>query len=159
MVETVDHLHLVDVAILNALQEDGRMVYADLARHAGMSDSACLRRVKQLEAKGIIERYGAFVDQKAVGLPLNVFLTVTLTSQAEHALREFEADIASVAEVMECFLMTGTADYLIRLVARDVDDLESLHARKLTRLKHVARVTSSIAMRQVVKRSRLPLRP
>ena len=147
-----------DLQLLKALQRHGRATSAELSRAANLSESSCLRRVRQLEADGIIQRYAAIVAQERVGLGLNIFVTITLTSQSETALRHFEAEVARIDEVMECFLMTGTADYLIRLVACDVDDLEHLHATRLTRLPHVARVTSSIAMRQVVRRTDLPVR-
>jgi len=142
---------------LRILQRDGRMTNADLSREASLSESACLRRVKALEQSGVIERYAAVVNQRLVGLPLNVFVTITLTSQAEAVLKSFEAEIAAVPEVMECYLMTGGSDYLLRVAARDVDDLERIHSTRLTRLSGVARVTSSITLRQVVRRAELPI--
>jgi Lrp/AsnC family leucine-responsive transcriptional regulator len=143
--------------LLRFLQRDGRMSNADLSREASLSESACLRRVKALEQSGVIERYAAVVNQRLVGLPLNVFVTITLTSQAEAVLKSFEAEIAAVPEVMECYLMTGGSDYLLRVAARDVDDLERIHSTRLTRLSGVARVTSSITLRQVVRRAELPI--
>jgi Lrp/AsnC family leucine-responsive transcriptional regulator len=97
------------------------------------------------------------IAERAVGLPISVFVTVTLASQAEAALTAFEQAVAAVPEVMECYLMTGGSDYLLRLVVRDVDDLERLHAKALTRLPGVNRVSSSVAMRAVVKRAALPV--
>jgi Lrp/AsnC family transcriptional regulator, leucine-responsive regulatory protein len=149
----------VDLILLRALQRDGRATHVELAALAGLSESSCLRRVRQLETSGAIERYAAVVSQQAVGLPLNIFVTITLDSQSEAALRAFEREIASTPEVMECYLMTGAADYLVRIVARDVDDLERIHATRLTRLAGVARVSSSIAMRQIVRRAELPIGP
>ena len=150
-------LDRTDLTLLRALQRDGRATNVELAAEANLSESSCLRRVRQLEASGAIERYAAVVSQQAVGLPLNIFITITLESQSETALRSFEREIASVPDVMECYLMTGSADYLVRIVARDVDDLERIHSTRLTRLAGVARVTSSIAMRQVVRRAELPI--
>ncbi|HRO33713.1 MAG TPA: Lrp/AsnC family transcriptional regulator [Brevundimonas sp.] len=147
----------IDRRMLRALQNDGRMTNADLARMVNLSESACLRRLRALEAEGVISRYAAVVNERAVGLPISVFVTVTLSSQAESALTAFEAAVAGVPEVVECYLMTGASDYLLRLVVRDVDDLERIHARELTRLPGVTRVSSSVAMRTVVKRSALPL--
>jgi Lrp/AsnC family leucine-responsive transcriptional regulator len=146
-----------DLILLRALQRDGRATNVELAELAGLSESSCLRRVRQLEACGAIERYAAIVNQQAVGLPLNIFVTITLESQSEAALKAFEREIAATPEVMECYLMTGSADYLVRIVAKDVDDLERIHSTHLTRLAGVARVTSSIAMRQVVRRAELPI--
>jgi Lrp/AsnC family leucine-responsive transcriptional regulator len=148
-----------DLILLRALQRNGRATNVELAQEANLSESSCLRRVRQLEADGVIERYAAIVSQQAIGLPLNIFVTITLESQSEAMLRVFERDIASTPEVMECYLMTGSADYLVRIVARDVDDLERIHSTRLTRLAGVARVTSSIAMRQVVRRAELPHGP
>lgn len=147
----------IDRRMLRALQNDGRMTNADLARMVNLSESACLRRLRALEAEGVISRYAAVVNERAVGLPISVFVTVTLASQAEGVLTAFEAAVAGVPEVVECYLMTGASDYLLRLVVRDVDDLERIHARELTRLPGVTRVSSSVAMRTVVKRSALPL--
>ena len=97
------------------------------------------------------------IIERAVGLPISVFVTVTLSSQAEASLTAFETAIATVPEVVECYLMTGGSDYLLRLVVRDVDDLERVHSHELTRIPGVTRVSSSVAMRTVVKRGALPV--
>ncbi|WP_174241441.1 Lrp/AsnC family transcriptional regulator [Caulobacter sp. S45] len=150
-------LDVRDRQLLRLLQQDGRTTNAELAQAVGMSDSACLRRVKLLESRGLIERFAAVIDQRAAGFPLSVFVTVTLAAQSGDSLQAFERAIADIPEVMECYLMTGSADYLLRLVARDIDDLERIHATRLTRLAGVVRVNSSIALRAVVKRGVLPL--
>lgn len=147
----------IDRKMLRALQTDGRMTNADLARTVNLSESACLRRLRALETEHVISRYAAVVNERAVGLPISVFVTVTLSSQAESVLTAFETAVATAPEVVECYLMTGSSDYLLRLVVRDVDDLERIHARELTRLPGVTRVSSSIAMRTVVKRVALPV--
>lgn len=150
-------LDAVDRKMLRILQADGRMTNAELARHVNLSESACLRRLRALEEAKVIRRYAAVINERAVGLPISVFVTVTLDSQSEGALTAFEAAVAAVPEVMECYLMTGGSDYLLRLVVRDVDDLERIHSRELTRLPGVNRVSSSVAMRAVVKRAALPV--
>ncbi len=150
-------LDAVDRKMLRILQADGRMTNAELARHVNLSESACLRRLRALEEAKVIGRYAAVINERAVGLPISVFVTVTLDSQSEGALTAFEAAVAAVPEVMECYLMTGGSDYLLRLVVRDVDDLERIHSRELTRLPGVNRVSSSVAMRAVVKRAALPV--
>ena len=150
-------LDAIDRRMLRLLQQDGRITNADLARQVALSESACLRRLRALENAGVIGRYAAMINERAVGLPISVFVTVTLASQSEAALTAFEAAVAAVPEVMECYLMTGGSDYLLRLVVRDVDDLERLHAKALTRLPGVNRVSSSVAMRAVVKRGALPV--
>jgi DNA-binding Lrp family transcriptional regulator len=157
MAEAATHLDNIDRKLLTRLQRDGRATNVELAGFANLSESACLRRIRSLEQRGIISRYAAVVDQRAVGLPLSVFVTVTLDSQAEPALTAFETAISGVREVVECYLMTGGSDYLLRLVVRDVDDLERVHSHELSRIAGVARISSSIAMRTVVKRAELPL--
>jgi len=150
-------LDAIDRKMLRALQENGRISNADLARTVNLSESACLRRLRALETEGVISRYAAIINERAVGLPISVFVTVTLSSQAESALTAFETAVATVPEVVECYLMTGVSDYLLRLVVRDVDDLERIHSHELTRIPGVTRVSSSVAMRTVVKRGALPV--
>jgi Lrp/AsnC family leucine-responsive transcriptional regulator len=157
MADSAVLLDPVDRKLLTRLQRDGRASNVELAAFANLSESACLRRVRSLEQRGVISRYAAVVDERAVGLPLSVFVTVTLESQSEQALTAFETAIAGVREVAECYLMTGGSDYLLRLVVHDVDDLERVHSRELTRIAGVSRISSSIAMRTVVKRAELPL--
>jgi DNA-binding Lrp family transcriptional regulator len=157
MADSANFLDQVDRKLLRLLQRDGRITNVELAKAANLSESACLRRVRALEERGIVSRYAAVIDQRAVGLPLSVFVTVTLSSQAEAALTAFEKAISNVREVAECYLMTGGSDYLLRLVVKDVDDLERVHSQELTRIAGVTRVSSSIAMRTVVKREELPL--
>ncbi|WP_339932945.1 Lrp/AsnC family transcriptional regulator [uncultured Brevundimonas sp.] len=145
-----------DRRMIRALQEDGRITNTDLARIVNLSESACLRRLRALESAGVISRYAAIINERAVGLPISVFVTVTLSSQSEAMLTAFETAVATVPAVVECYLMTGGSDYLLRLVVRDVDDLERVHSRELTRIPGVTRVSSSVAMRTVVKRGAVP---
>jgi Lrp/AsnC family leucine-responsive transcriptional regulator len=146
-----------DKTLLRALQRDGRATNAELSAIAHMSESACLRRVKALEQAGVIERYAAIVNPAAVGRPLSVFVTLSLVSQAQEALADFERAVLMVPDVQECHLMAGTSDYILRVAVSDVDGLERLHSQVLTRLPGVARVVSSLVLRSVVRRSSLPL--
>jgi Lrp/AsnC family leucine-responsive transcriptional regulator len=146
-----------DKTLLRALQRDGRSTNAELSAIAHMSESACLRRVKALEQAGVIERYAAIVNPAAVGRPLTVFVTLSLVSQAQEALADFERAVATVPDVQECHLMAGTSDYILRVAVSDVDGLERLHSQVLTRLPGVARVVSSLVLRSVVRRASLPL--
>jgi len=150
-IDTIDH------AILGALQKKGRISNADLAHQVGLSQSACLRRVRTLEQAGIIEGYTALLNQKVSGRPQSVFVQITLVSQESHDLEEFEAHVIKRPEVMECYLMTGDADYLLRVIVKDAADYERLHREFLTRLPGVDRVKSSFALRVVRKRSTMPL--
>jgi DNA-binding Lrp family transcriptional regulator len=152
-------LDRIDALILAALQRDGRLTNRELAEHAHLSESACLRRVRALEQAGVIDRYTALVNPARVGLPGSVFVSITLSRQEQADLAAFEEAVKQVPEVMECYLMTGQQDYLLRVVVSDASDFERLHSQHLTRLPGVARVQSSFALRAVRKGTELPLRP
>lgn len=147
----------IDLRILRRLQTDTRVSNVDLAAAVGLSQSPCLRRVRQLEAGGVIARQVALVDQNAVGLPVSVFLQVSLERQVEDALRVFEAAVAAWPEVMECYLMTGNADYMLRVVAADLGAYERFLMDHLTRVPGVASIRSSFALKQVVYKTALPI--
>ena len=144
-----------DRAILRLLQQDARITNTLLASKVSLSESACLRRVRALEERGIIEGYTALIDQHKAGFPVNVFVSITLDRQSQPGLEAFEDAVRRVPEVMECYLMTGEHDYLLRLVVADMADFERLH-QHLTRLPSVARVHSSFAMRIVTRSRSLP---
>lgn len=146
----------IDTAILDALQADGRLSNVELADTVGLSESACLRRVKALEAAHVITHYAAHLDETAVGLPGTVFVRVSLASQREQELLTFEEAVRHVPEVMDCYLMSGDVDYMIRVVVRDAPDYERIH-HTLTSLPGVDRVHSSFALRTILRRSRLPI--
>ncbi len=147
-----------DRAILQALQHDGRIANSALAALVNMSESATLRRMRRLEESGLIEGYTARLNQHKAGCPVNVFVNITLDRQDEIDLRKFEEAIRKIPEVMECYLMTGDYDYLVRAVVADTVDFERLHSKHLTRLPGVARVHSSFALRTVQKSMELPIR-
>ena len=146
----------IDRSILRKLQENGRMSNVQLAIEVGLSESACLRRVKLLEESGIIDRYVMLINQSAIGKPDNVFVRVTLDGQQREKLLAFEAEISKVAEVMECYLMAGDFDYLLRVITRDNADYVRVH-NKLTSLPGVMRVQSSFALKTVMERTEVPL--
>ena len=148
----------IDRRILAALQRDGRMSMADLAAEVGLSPSPCARRVGLMEEAGVIARYVAVVDQKAVGLPVSVFVSIKLSSQREEALTAFGRAIAAWPEVLECYLMTGPRDYLLRVVAEDLGAYERFLKQKLTRLDGIASIESSFALEQVKYTNVLPVR-
>ena len=151
-------LDRTDRGLLAELQRDGRLTNRELAERVHLSESACLRRVRALEQAGVIDRYAAVVSQHKVGLPGNVFVSITLNRQEQADLAAFEEAVKRVPEVMECYLMTGQQDYLLRVVVSDPADFERLHSQHLTRLPGVARVQSSFALRTVRKGNELPLR-
>lgn len=147
----------VDRRILHHLQGDGRLTNAELAERVALSPSPCWRRVQRLEAQGVIARTVALVDPHAVGLDVSVFVSVTLERQAETALHDFEAAMQARPEVMECYLMTGDADYLLRVLVPDLASYERFLMDHLTRIPGVASIKSSFALRPVVDRTALPL--
>lgn len=147
-----------DRAILQTLQLDGRIANSSLAERVHLSESACLRRVRALEQAGLIEGYTAILNQQKAGCPVNVFVSITLDRQDEPDLRKFEDAVRRIPEVMECYLMTGDYDYVIRVVVADTADFERVHSKHLTRLPGVARVHSSFALRTVQKARELPIR-
>jgi Lrp/AsnC family leucine-responsive transcriptional regulator len=147
----------IDRRILEQLQADGRITNAALAERVHLSASACLRRVRRLEDEGVIEGYATLVDQVAIGRPTNVFVEITLHSQSEEALDGFERAVADCPDVMECYLMSGDADYLLRVAAADTADYERIHRTRLARLPGVARIRTSFALRTVCKKTALPI--
>jgi Lrp/AsnC family leucine-responsive transcriptional regulator len=151
-------LDRTDRAILHELQLDGRLSNVELATRINLSESACLRRVRNLEELGVISGYAMLVDQRQVGYPSTVFVQISLDRQQREDLENFERAVSRVPEVMECYLMTGEADFLLRVVASDAADFEQLHSNYLTRLPGVTRVHSSFSLRTVVKKTELPIR-
>ena len=146
----------IDKCILSELQKDGRLSNVLLAERVGLSESACLRRVRQLEQNGTIERYAMLIDQTAIGKPGTVFVRVSLEGQQQEKLQRFEAEIGLVKDVMECYLMSGDTDYLLRIIVRDNEDYMRIHNR-LTSLPGVLRIQSSFALKTVLKKTELPL--
>jgi Lrp/AsnC family transcriptional regulator, leucine-responsive regulatory protein len=150
-------LDAIDRKILALLQLDGRMSIADLAGKVGLSPSPCLRRVRLLEEAGIIARYVAVLDQQRAGLPVSVFVSVKLESQKVDALDRFAKAIARWPEVLECYLMTGPRDYLLRVVVADLAAYERFLKQRLTRLAGIASIESSFALEQVKYTNVLPV--
>lgn len=153
----MSNLDAIDRKILAALQADGRITMQQLADQVGLSVSPCHRRVKLLEKSGVISRYTAQVDQKAIGLHVSVFISIKLTRQKEEDLARFAKAISKWDEVLECYLMTGNRDYLLRVVAADLAAYETFLKTKLTRLDGIASIESSFALSQVKYSIALPV--
>jgi DNA-binding Lrp family transcriptional regulator len=151
------HLDAVDLRILRELQQDGSLTNVELARRVHLSPSPCLARVKALEANGVIRQYVALADPKAVGLGLSVFINISLKEQSRESLAEFERRIAEHDEVMECYLMTGDSDYLIRVAVADIAALERFILEQLTPIPGIEKIRSSFALKQVRYKTALPL--
>ena len=150
-------LDALDRKILDALQRKGRMSNADIAEKVNLSPSACHRRIQRLERENIISDYVALLDNRAVGKPSTVFVEISLSGQADEVLDAFERGVARIPAVLECHLMAGAADYLLKVVAADTDDFARIHRQHLASLPGVAQMHSSFSLRTVVKTTALPL--
>ena len=150
-------LDTVDLRILHELQADGSLSNVALARRVHLSPSPCLARVKALEASGVISRYVALANAAALGLGLNVFISISLKAQNKEALADFERRIAEQDEVMECYLMTGDSDYLIRVAVADMAALERFILEQLSPIPGIEKIRSSFALKQVRYKTALPL--
>ena len=150
-------LDSIDLKILAELQADGALSNIELARRIHLSPSPCLTRVRALEAAGVIDRYVAIANASALGLGLNVFISISLKSQGKQALAHFEQCISEHDEVMECYLMTGDSDYLIRVAVADIAALEKFILEQLTPIAGIEKIRSSFALKQVRYKTALPV--
>lgn len=146
-----------DQRILRVIQRKGRISNADLSDEVNLSASACHRRVQRLETDGYVRDYVALLDARKMGLPTTVFVEIKLSAQADEVLEAFEKAVARVPDVLECHLMAGTADYILKIVAEDTEDFARIHRQYLTRLPGVAQMQSSFALRTVFKTTALPV--
>lgn len=146
-----------DRRILSVLQKQGRISNADLSERVNLSASACHRRVQRLEAEGYIRDYVAMLDARKMNVPTTVFVEITLSGQADELLDAFEKAVARIPDVLECHLMAGTADYILKVVAENTEDFARIHRQHLARLPGVAQMQSSFALRTVFKTTALPV--
>jgi len=146
-------LDTTDRVILNEMQADGRITNAALAEKIHLSPSACLRRVRRLEEAGVIRGYTTLLNRATIGRSTTVFVEVSLTGQQEELLAEFEAEVGNCPEVMSCHLMAGIADYVLYVVADDVEDYERIHRTHLSRLPGVAQIRSSFSLRAICEKT------
>jgi Lrp/AsnC family leucine-responsive transcriptional regulator len=150
-------LDATDLKILQELQLDGALSNIELAKRVHLSPSPCLARVRALENAGVIDRYVALASAAALGLGLNVFINISLTRQNKESLANFEQRISEHDEVMECYLMTGDSDYLIRVAVADIGALEKFILEQLTPIPGIEKIRSSFALKQVRYKTALPL--
>ena len=153
----MNDLDTTDLRILKELQQDGALSNVELARRVFLSPSPCLARVKALEKAGVIDRYVAIANPAKLGLGLNVFISISLKSQSKEALARFEKRVAEHDEVMECYLMTGDSDYLIRVAVADIGALEKFILEQLSPIPGIEKIRSSFALKQVRYKTALPL--
>ena len=152
-------LDRTDIGILSQLQQYARITNADLARSVNLSSTPCFNRVRALEQLGLFKRQVTLLSPERLGLCINVFIRVSLEKQVEDALLRFEQAISEHPEVMECYLMTGDADYLLRVVMPDMQSLERFIVDHLTKVPGISNIRSSIALKQVCYKTALPLPP
>lgn len=146
-----------DKRILKSLQRRGRLSNSDLSEEVNLSASACHRRVQRLEKEGYIKDYVALLDARKMGVPTTVFVEITLQGQADEVLDAFEKAVSRIPDVLECHLMAGSADYLLKVVAENTEDFARIHRQYLARLPGVAQMQSSFALRTVFKTTALPV--
>lgn len=151
------HLDAIDRRILALLQKDGRISNADLAVAVHLSPSACHRRVQRLEEAGVITGYAALLDARKLQRQTTVFVEISLSGQADDTLDAFERAVRAIPDVLECHLMAGTADYLLKVVVQDTDDFARIHRQHLARLPGVAQMHSSFALRTVFRTTAIPV--
>lgn len=144
-------LDATDRRILNVLQKEGRITNADLSERVNLSPSACHRRTQRLEEEGYIDAFVALIDPRKLGRTTTVFVEITLEGQAEELLDSFEREVARIPDILECHLMAGSADYLLKMMVEDTEDFARIHRQFLSRLPGVRQMQSSFALRTVVK--------
>ncbi len=147
----------IDAKIIRALQSDGRMTIIDLAEHIGLSPTPCARRLDRLQRDGIITGYSAQVDPEQMGFGVTIFVSVELEKQDRNAIDAFEKAIRRCDEVMECYLMTGSRDILLRVVAKDLNAFDAFLENRLMQIPGIRNLRSNFALRTMVKRGALPL--
>ena len=146
----------IDRRIVRALQLDGRMKIGELAEQVGLSATPCARRLDRLQADGVITGYGARVDPRIIGLPVTIFVSVELEAQGADVIKNFERAVSAFEEVMECYLMTGSRDFLLRVVAADLDAFDAFLEHRLMKVKGVRNMRRNLALRALVRRDVLP---
>lgn len=150
-------LDATDRRILSALQISGRMSNADLSDKINLSPSACHRRVQRLESEGYISGYVALLNARKMAVSTTVFVEITLQGQADEVLEAFEKAVSRIPDVLECHLMAGSADYILKVVAENTEDFARIHRQYLARLPGVSQMQSSFALRTVFKTTALPV--
>ena len=148
-------LDATDRRILTVLQKEGRITNAELSERVNLSPSACHRRVQRLEEEGFIGKYVALLDARKIGKPTTVFVEITLQGQADELLDAFEREVARIPDILECHLMAGQADYLLKIMTEDTEDFARIHRQYLSRLPGVRQMHSSFALRTVVQTTAL----
>lgn len=151
----MDKLDQIDLAILNGLQQNGRISNADLAERVGLSPSSCSRRLDILEKSGVIQGYHARVSHRMLDYKMIVIVHISLSGQFAKTLAEFESAVKRVPNILVCYLMSGEYDYILRVACKDLEDYERIHRDWLSALPHVVKINSSFALREIIDRPNL----
>lgn len=146
-----------DKIIIGSLQRNGRISMSDLAQEANLSDSPCLRRVKKLEQAGVIEGYQATLNRQALNLNVLVYAFVRLSANSDKLANKFEQIVANLEQVLECSVVTGAYDYLLKIIAQDLEDYESFVKQSLGRIDYIATIESTVVLKQTLSRNVLPI--
>jgi DNA-binding Lrp family transcriptional regulator len=147
-----------DKAIVEILQRDGRISMSELAKAVNLSDTPCLRRVKKLEQAGVIEGYQATLNRQAFNLNVLVYAFVRLSANSDKLATQFEQTVSSLAQVLECSVVTGAYDYLLKIIAEDLEDYESFVKKSLGTMEYIATIESTVVLKQTFSRSTLPIK-
>lgn len=150
-------LDRTDIRILNELQKDANLTNLELAGRVNLSPSPCLTRVKKLEQTGVIDRRVTLLNPKVMGLEINAYIQVTLDKQQQSAIENFREEVERIPEVMECNWMTGDCDFLLRVIVRDIDELERLITAKLSKIDFVSSIRSNLVLKQITYKTALPI--
>ncbi len=153
----MSNIDRIDQKIIFFLQQDGRLTNFELSEKVGLSPSPCLRRVKNLEQRGLISGYTAIIDEVSYGFPVTAFVSVRLENQTDQKLKSFEKEITSLDAVMDCWLVTGNRDYLLRVVASDLKNYEIFMREELTKVEGIASIETNFALGRVKTKNNLPL--
>ncbi len=152
-----EEMDAIDRRLLTCLQRDGRISMQALSEIVHLSPSACHRRIQRLEKAGVIRDYVALTNARRLGRSTTVFVEISLSGQADELLDRFEKEVALIPDVLECHLMTGRYDYLLKVVAKDTEDFARIHRQSLARLPGVAQLQSSFALKTVFKTTAIPV--
>lgn len=150
-------LDRIDIKILNELQQNASLTNVELASRVNLSPSPCLARVRTLEKLGVIDRRIALLDPAVLGIGVTAFIQIRLEKQVQTSLESFTRSIDRLAQVMECYLMTGESDYMLRVMAADIEDLEDLIVNKLSRIPGVSSIRSNLALKRISHKTVLPI--
>jgi Lrp/AsnC family leucine-responsive transcriptional regulator len=150
-------LDKIDLKILRALQKDGRITNLQLSQDIGLSPAPTLERVKKLESAGVIASYHAAVNEQQLGLGIQAFISISLTRQIDNAIAGFKSKINDIAEIMECYQITGNADYLVKIMVKDIPSFEQLISNKLSKIEEIGQMHSMVILSKIKDAKEVPL--